>query len=215
MRVESNGRPTINHQQTLKPQPSTKHLNASPTIPRSKRPYGRPLQGRFRLGRRIAVLVAAVMVLGLGYQLSRPPELVWWTSPALGNAKVRAKLLIPSGWYASGRLQSCRLADGNWVGGMSILPVTRVPGILRRFFPPPNRNDHLTIWIGETKMGWEKLGSYRSPIEVDDRISLLQIAGREIHIRTLSNSVRVEYVRSDLPAFNRTYKQICNSLTIE
>src|SRR6266852_7895174 len=54
---------------------------------------------RKRLALRFAVLVTAVSVVGAAYWFTRPPELVWWTTPPLGPlGKNRASVLIPRHW---------------------------------------------------------------------------------------------------------------------
>src|SRR3989442_3477742 len=50
---------------------------------------------RKRLALRFAVLVVAVSALGAAYWFTRPPELVWWTSPQLDEG-IHFKILIPS-----------------------------------------------------------------------------------------------------------------------
>src|SRR2546423_15612985 len=53
---------------------------------------------RRRLALRFAVLVAAVSVLGAVYWFTRPPELIWWTSPEIGMTRLHLRMLIPNGW---------------------------------------------------------------------------------------------------------------------
>src|SRR5258708_21284057 len=63
---------------------------------RRRRPYGRPLLGRLAL--RFAALVAAVSALGAAYWFTRPPELVWWRSQAIGKRGFHVKAQIPGEW---------------------------------------------------------------------------------------------------------------------
>src|SRR5437868_1883123 len=57
---------------------------------------------RKRLTRkRIGWLLAAFLLIAaiaLTYRLTRPPELVWWTSPPIANTGRRVTIMIPRGW---------------------------------------------------------------------------------------------------------------------
>src|SRR5262245_29256189 len=59
-----------------------------------------PLPNPIRRSKRLPWLAVPGLaaVFALTYHLAHPPELVWWTSPLLGNGGRRAKVLIPSGW---------------------------------------------------------------------------------------------------------------------
>ena len=60
------------------------------TAPRTKR----------RLARPAFLAIAAIAVVGLctNAGFARQPELVWWMSAPLGDARLRARLLVPAGW---------------------------------------------------------------------------------------------------------------------
>src|SRR6185503_10059323 len=51
---------------------------------------------RRRAGGWIAGL-AVIAAFTATYHLTRPPELVWWTSPPIGSTGRRLKVLIPNG----------------------------------------------------------------------------------------------------------------------
>src|SRR5262245_46331700 len=57
-----------------------------------------PKPRRRRKWLRWLAVPAAAAILALLYYLTRPPELVWWRSPALDQAGHFAKVLIRRGW---------------------------------------------------------------------------------------------------------------------
>ena len=172
-----------------------------------------PRSKRFRLGRRIAVVAVAVAVLGTTYRLTRPPELVWWRSPLLGRTGLHVRVLVPAGWESS-------QVDGikpDMAGGLpvaySLNPVDRMPIFLHRILPLRHEKTvqlSISVYEGEpnmveptpTEVNYYDIGKFYQ----SNRIAL---SGTARIWATLG------YQRTDQAAFNRTYKQICNSLTIE
>src|SRR5947209_3985419 len=50
---------------------------------------------------RIAWWLAALLLIpaiALTYRLTRPPELVWWTSPPISQTRLHLRILVPVGW---------------------------------------------------------------------------------------------------------------------
>src|SRR5262245_35010085 len=81
-------------------------------------------------------LPAMAAILPIAYYLTRPPELVWYTTPPLGDAGHRLKVRVPYGWkllspsaaklrtYGTVREASCTFA-----------PIDTRPRYLARFLP--------------------------------------------------------------------------------
>src|SRR5690349_13712974 len=99
---------------------------------------------RRRVVRRIAAVFGVSLVLGMSVWLTRPPTLVWWTSPPIGNSSKRLNVLTPSYW-AQGRFSS-RVYDGHSVY-YEFEPVDRMPRLLRWLFPHRPESAGLTIHI--------------------------------------------------------------------
>lgn len=156
---------------------------------------------RKRLALRFAALVAAVSVLGAAYWLTRPPELVWWRSPPLSNTgRNRISVLVPTGWDFT--LSSY---DGG-SGWYEVEPVDQRPRLLSRLFPHAREKADIVVYINQTA---DELIVHSSPDLIQRRRS------RSVHSPDKRVYAFLIYTRSNLPAFNRTYRQICNSLTIE
>src|SRR6266481_1974081 len=94
------------------------------------RPSPRPNR-RKRLALRFAALVVAVCVLGAAYWFTRPPELVWWRSPAIGDSHRHVRVQVPAGWVAFwARSETESRTKGEWSYGCNFWPVDRRPGFL-------------------------------------------------------------------------------------
>jgi hypothetical protein len=152
------------------------------------------------------LLIAAI---ALTYRLARPPELVWWTSPAIDSDNKRLHVLIPAEWKLDthgGR----SLDDLYWSSGPSDWPkwlqwivprteagslsvTTRIPGYhgrepLDRGYPEGK------IILGDRNaFCWRTFKGGRS--------------GEYL--------VFLEFACEDINEFNRNYTAICNSLHIE
>src|ERR1700747_1731796 len=90
---------------------------------------------RRRLALRFAVLVVAISVLGAAYWFTRPPELVWWTSPPLGDSRLRAHMRTPIGWEEEPSNNAMKEPSGLWSTTWKLMPVDHTPALLKRFFP--------------------------------------------------------------------------------
>ena len=175
-------------------------MTANPTISRSN---------RFRFGRRVAVLVAVVAVLGTAYQLTRPPELVWWRSSDFNKTGHRVRIQIPGGWELE---KQPELGDGGEICEYVFRPIDFRPKLLRWLLPNGSES---APSASVTVANYE-------PAEVDfrghitlERVYHGQVAFRGTVMARPPIWAVVMYLRQDEKAFNCTYKQICNSLTIE
>ena len=210
--VRCNATPIHPSTHTEFPLPSAKHplyMSADATIPPSKRPYGHPLLGRFRVGRRMAVLVGAVAVLGMTYQQTRPPELVWWRSPPLGSAKHRVRMLLPNGWKLDSR--NSRITDSCPYFFISPLQDTR-PKFLRWLIPSKEETAMAFLSVRETLPGQYAISTTEILIRITPQP--LQVR-RSVALPDASMSADLTYIRCNSREFNRTKVRICNSLTIE
>jgi hypothetical protein len=169
-----------------------------------------------RLALRFAVLVVAVSALGVAYSFTRPPELVWWTSPSIRETTRRLRVLIPNGWKASWERVLDSAPGGDWLYTARFTPVDNRPTWLRRMFKVKLEDEALLAASFE-RNGTEKEFTYEA-----DGLRQRVFNGATVYtvVRRMQAGVPplhaiVYYGRENLPAFNRTYRQICNSLTIE
>ncbi len=168
---------------------------------------------RKRLALQFVVLVVAVSVLGAANWFTRPPELVWWRSPELAGTGRRLSMLIPSGWTIN-QVKSRSLTSGRHKDYSFVLElVDQRPEFMRDFVAGPQRSCELEGYLSNER-SWER-ESDNAPIE-DVSYGKDWGYGRRFFERPdLSTWAMIVYVRSDKRAFNRTYRQICNSITIE
>ena len=118
-------------------------MSPNSSIPRSK---------GLRLGRRIAVVAVAVAVLAIIYQLTRPPELVWWTSPPIGVAgKYRIRALVPNGWVVNSSGYVGKEPRFVWIGYYSMFPADHRPSWLRRILPSEKERCGLRFDVVQAK----------------------------------------------------------------
>src|SRR5439155_2067858 len=101
---------------------------------------------RKRLALRFAALVAAISVLGAAYWFTRPPELVWYTSPPLGEAGYRLKVRVPFGWKVYPSSTTIRTIGAQEQAGCTLIPADTLPRFLHRFIP--NAEDYGNVRIG-------------------------------------------------------------------
>jgi hypothetical protein len=174
-------------------------------------PSPRPNRRR-RLALRFAAFVVAASALGATYWFTRPPELVWWRSPPIGSASRRVQVLIPNGWDGV-RASRERWQRNNWTTQYAIFAVDRMPGFLRRIFP--RKTEEASLEITVIQNGTIAVSDYKSEIQRIDYPDSQYLAKRDIYSGNEKIAVAIYYSRSELPAFNRTYRQICNSLRIE
>jgi hypothetical protein len=168
---------------------------------------------RKRLAIRFAALVVAASALGAAYWFTRPPELVWWTSPSIGKTGLHARVLIPSGWELIGPAMH---SDGHKLDDLYIIMRgDKRPSLLRRLLPTSSEGvAGMTVHIQEYILGTNPPGGTLL-VGVDGVRRKWHHAIRVVADPHSSVFASVEYSRTNLPAFNRTYRQICNSLRIE
>src|SRR5258708_6259075 len=156
---------------------------------------------------RFAVLVVAVSALGAAYRFTRPPELVWWTSPTPDKEGKRTRALVPTGW----EMRISQPRPGRFtVVRYEFYPADRRPALLRSIFPAVREN----AWVSISEPVSVAASSKTSRIERGHE-SGLQVAYRVINSKELKTSWDIAYARTNNSAFNRNYRQICNSLTME
>ena len=171
---------------------------------------------RKRLALRFAVLVAAISALGATYWFTRPPELVWWRSPAIRETNHYLRVLIPNGWKASWERVLDSAPGEDWLYTARFTPVDSRPNWLNRMFPVRSEDKALLAASFE-RDGTEKEFTYHED-GLEERVydgTTVHNVRRRMQAGAPSLHAIVYYDRENLPAFNRTYRQICNSLTIE
>jgi hypothetical protein len=164
---------------------------------------------RKRLALRFAALVVALSALGAAYWFTRPPELVLWRSALVGNSGNRIRLLIPTGWKMSRGVSYERPVGRFTQFGAG--PIDSRPYLIRRFIPACVEEGDLLILICEnlTRVKTSRSGPQNIEESVQDRTvscSISDINGRITAYLQYSREPR---------QFNRTYRQICDSLAIE
>jgi hypothetical protein len=154
--------------------------------------------------------LAVIAAIAATYQLTRPPDLVWWTSPPIGKSGLRAKALIPQGWHE----ESSSEMKGSYQ---------------THYFTPPELNLRWLRWIvskwtatgsvmvtaGDSGPEW--LGGPQRPGEthLQPDIYVGRSASRRIISGNSKEVAAIEYISTDRPAFEHNYRTICNSLRIE
>jgi hypothetical protein len=170
---------------------------------------------RKRLAVRLAVLVGAVSVLGAAYWFTRPPELVWWWSPEIWDTNVRVYVLVPQGWEEEPSSNASISPERTWSASYKLASADRRPELIKRIFPRTQETTSLIIRVYRRSADTTDMRDTGIRKTIDPRPFHASEAVRVIISPDAKTDVTVEYVRSNLPAFNRTYRQICNSLRID
>src|SRR5262245_56403427 len=94
-------------------------------------------------------LPAAAAILALAYDLTRPPALVWWTSPPFGNSGRRVKLLIPRNWELDREAKWAAPEHGEteFLGGYIFRPSFVRPFFLYSILPISYEPAHLSFSV--------------------------------------------------------------------
>jgi hypothetical protein len=170
---------------------------------------------RKRLALRLAGIAVGIAVLAVVYQLTRPQELVWWTTDSIGHAKCHFSILVPAGWEVQQPYVPRYPGTAKLSAYYQLLPVDRTPKYLQWLVHPENEAASLFISLEQypNEMDWPALG----PTDVVGPTTPEEPwkAKRYMRFREKRLWVSALYSRKDKSAFNRTYKQICNSLKIE
>jgi len=123
--------------------------------------------------------------------------------------------LVPNGWQIEFPHELDMTTETTSTADYSLAAVDRRPDILRKLFPQISETANINISVEQstTASYWADLGN---------TIFVETSTGNNQGIATVdqvssdgSMLAMVKYERTNLPAFNRTYRQICNSLTIE
>ena len=155
----------------------------------------------------LAIPAAAAAII-LPYRLNHPPELVWWTSPALSDSGQHIRMKIPSDWKALDSASKPVMKNGVWTNKTMILMAV----------------DHRPSFLWNLRLGPEYavlIIFINSPVpHPKDNISVFHspynhTAVHEVTSKDGRVTVQIQYGRENVRAFNRNYKQICNSLRIE
>ena len=176
----------------------------------------KPGQVRRRLALRLLVAIVAISALGAAYWFTRPPELVWWKSPAIGKSKRHVRVLIPRGWNLIPPDDYFGDTKSNPLLNYNLVPSDDRPKLLGMILPYDDEEaiEMVSIQLEspEHVRGWSHLtnGILRSHDGLVKEGATKYVISRDETV--IAN---VNYYRNNRPAFNRTYRQICNSLTIE
>jgi hypothetical protein len=183
----------------------------SPKPNRRKRPYGRPLLGRFAL--RFAALVVAMSALGAAYWFTRPPELVWWTGPEMGKSGKHVRLRVPRGWEWDQPLDFGGKSKYGWVASRTVRLVDRRPKFIRWLSRQGLEAGYVSISMG---CWYADIVRPSDPKVTNSEPTGFGFgSGRFVLLHDKKTWANVDYERSNGPTFNRTYRQICNSVRIE
>ncbi len=169
---------------------------------------------RKRLALRFAVLVAALSLLGARNPHPKEEELAWSKTLPIGITGKNVRLLVPHGWKMNVPLDKGAEIRGVLWQTYSLTPVDTAPPILRWFAGGYEKRAALSIVVKSRSDG-TPLSDPGFYTLVVDTSAPEHVAQRELVTEDKMISIRVVYSRTNLPAFNRTYRQICNSLRIE
>jgi hypothetical protein len=162
---------------------------------------------------RFAILVVAVSALCAAYWFTRPPELVWWTSPPIGNTRKRLTIRIPYSWDVVPNRLGPTFAQGPPYYVL-LRYKDHVPRFVRLVFPRHLELTGLGVTIDPRDPRLAIQDWMTSEASIKDSVGECS-AKRELLLGDGTFMVMVWYARANRPAFMRTYRQICNSLRIE
>lgn len=183
-----------------------------------------------RTALRLAVPFAAASVLFAAYWFTRPPELVWWTSPQLctdswskepisKNGPV-VHVLIPNGWEAEGPVVSGSSSIGLVQNRFNFSEVDRRPWLLQTVLPPVQNKVQGPIlsfdlnWF-TVKSNFNKYsGVPISSIVRHDPGGICRVEHYVVSAKR-SLTVCVRYSDPDIATAERNVNRICKSLRIE
>lgn len=164
-------------------------------------PAPKPTRKR-RRPRRLAAFALAGSALFAAYWFTRPPALVWWKSPALMATQRSLRLQLPGGW----RFEPTQSGNAQRFSLFVFMPVDRRPRLLKWLLPAHEEPALLTVLVSPSLVhSTSTRGFGRNP----PRFSVTRY--KSVH----GFYVEAKYYRTNQKEFNRTYKQICNSLRIE
>jgi hypothetical protein len=185
-------------------------------LPSSKRNHWRGRALRITVFAAIAAATSAIT------WLTCRPALTWWTSPPIGKTGRHLRMLVPEGWELESPIDSGQYEidpdqKGNvvWSAHYRFLPVDRRPGFLRRLFPHTEEDAKVNVDVGQSRKQVALWAGIGATISREDSPPYPHCASRFISFNDTRIIAEADYFRSNLPAFDATYKQICMSMRIE
>ena len=169
--------------------------------------------------RRIVWWIAGLAVIAAiagTYLLTRPQELVWWTSPVVARSRRHVRALIPFGWQPLSPFGRVKDSNGNWQAVYNFGPQRdRRPGLLRWISPQHRQASLLSIVVTQFQNDKTGYSDFVTGIRRFDQPGR-RIADRFVSFREQWIRASLQYETSTDPqAFDNTYKAVCNSLRIE
>jgi len=161
--------------------------------------------------------VAVVAGIGATIRLTRPPDLVRWTSPAIGDSGRHLRVLIPQGWYVRFQANLPPETEGCWWMKYEFTPTDHRPMFLVSLLPRNQEHAVVAISFGhDPQMRTGEGIIHTGPIPWYE-VSALPYFEAQKSVGTPDHKTvaSVSYVRTDHAAFNITQAAICNSLRIE
>src|SRR5262249_26764613 len=122
---------------------------------------------------------------------------------------------IPSGWQVQSPLDPGTDGNGRWEALYRLVPIDHRPRLIRWVYPGPRERAAIVVHTIEYKHrlpGWK---AAPDAIRISDATDYPYTADRAVDLDELKFWSAVHYERTNKRDFNRTYRQICNSLTIE
>ena len=156
-----------------------------------------------------AVLLAAV------YQLTRPPELVWWASPPIGKTRLHVRALIPSGWKMESPRPATRFAYHVSLNYYDFSPADRRPRFIRWMFPQSPEDAEVRIDVSQFRSTITAPGLLGPAAVKCETNGPKRLAYRVVIVSDPRVRAGIVYERSNPRAFQDTYEKICNSLRVE
>ncbi len=157
--------------------------------------------------------LAVIAAIAATYRLTRPPALVWWTSPAMGSSGKHARMLIPEGWELYMSFDSGM--DSSWSAEYNFRPGNVLTSVLEWLLHTRRDSSSMRIEIVTYGTQQQTLAHINTDTMVIGAAPNQHRARRLAVARDRRAYADLTYERSNLTAFTRTYRQICNSLRIE
>jgi hypothetical protein len=159
--------------------------------------------------------LAVIAAIAATIQLTRPPELVWWTSPAIGDTGRHAQVRIPLGWQLESPVFGSSMDPDTWGACYRLTAPDAMPAWLRYYLQSKGRSEVIVDvrqyhkpppHPSTAKSSIYKQRDYPTPGHYASRV----VESREGNLRAI-----VQVRTSDRAWFNATSDTICNSLRIE
>jgi hypothetical protein len=176
---------------------------------------GKGANRRMRAGVWIAGLTV-IAAIAATYLLTRPPELVWWSSPEVDRSRCHVRALIPFGWEPLSPFGPVKATNGNWQAVYNFgLLRDRRPALLRWISRPHRQASLISIVVTQFQNDKTGYSDYVTGIRRFDQPGR-RIADRYVSFREQWIRASIQYeTMTDPQAFDETHKAVCNSLRIE